>query len=67
MACCFVSPPKQQGELRKSLYPSIGLQQAAESGLIWKVEKDASRGAGIGAVTVIFIYMGLFTVSKPLT
>jgi hypothetical protein len=35
--------------------------QAAEAGLIWKVENGTGKSAGIGAVAVLFVYMGLFT------
>ncbi|KAG7529308.1 hypothetical protein FFLO_05736 [Filobasidium floriforme] len=34
---------------------------AAEAGLIWKVESGNGKAAGIGAVAVLFVYMGLFT------
>jgi hypothetical protein len=37
---------------------------AIESALVWKTQGTGSKGAGGAAIAVLFVYMGLFTVSS---
>lgn len=41
----------------------MALAFALESALVWKVQTTSSKAAAGAAVAVLFVYMGLFTVS----
>ena len=43
----------------------MALAFAVESALVWKVQTQHSKAAAGAAIAVLFVYMGLFTVSVP--
>jgi len=42
----------------------MALAFATESALVWKVQTSASKAAAGAAIAVLFVYMGMFTVSE---